>query len=64
MIWQSYTGGYVIPSYFNPEGKKHGVLVLPTGAGKTRVGMQAIETVNAPAFAVVPTLNLVDQWIS
>ncbi|QZA88209.1 DEAD/DEAH box helicase family protein [Salinarchaeum sp. IM2453] len=40
-----------------------GVLVLPTGAGKTYIGMQAVEEVNAPAFVVVPTLDLVDQWI-
>lgn len=40
-----------------------GALVLPTGAGKTYVGMQAIDAVNAPAFVVVPTLDLVDQWI-
>ncbi|MFB6187924.1 MAG: DEAD/DEAH box helicase family protein [Halobacteriaceae archaeon] len=43
--------------------EKQGVLVLPTGAGKTYVGMQAIDTVNAPTFIVVPTLDLVDQWI-
>ena len=41
-----------------------GVLVLPTGAGKTYVGMAAIEATNAPAFVVVPTLDLVDQWTS
>jgi superfamily II DNA or RNA helicase len=40
-----------------------GVVVLPTGAGKTYVGMQAIARVNAPTFVVVPTLDLVDQWI-
>ncbi|MFW5959114.1 MAG: DEAD/DEAH box helicase family protein [Natronomonas sp.] len=43
--------------------EQRGVLVLPTGAGKTYVGMQAIDAVNAPAFVVVPTLDLVDQWI-
>lgn len=43
--------------------ERRGVLVLPTGAGKTYVGMEAIEEVNAPAFVVVPTLDLVDQWI-
>lgn len=26
--------------------------------------MQAIEEVNVPAFVVVPTLDLVDQWIN
>lgn len=42
--------------------ERRGVLVLPTGAGKTYVGMEAIEEVNAPTFVVVPTLDLVDQW--
>ncbi|MFB6153819.1 MAG: DEAD/DEAH box helicase family protein [Halodesulfurarchaeum sp.] len=41
---------------------KKGVLVLPTGSGKTYIGMAAIRVVNAPAFVVVPTLDLVDQW--
>ena len=40
-----------------------GTLVLPTGAGMTYVGMAAIEAVDAPTFVVVPTLDLVDQWI-
>jgi superfamily II DNA or RNA helicase len=39
-----------------------GAIVLPTGAGKTYVGMHAIATVDAPSFVVVPTLDLVDQW--
>lgn len=43
--------------------EKRGVLVLPTGSGKTFVGMQAIDAVNVPTFVVVPTLDLVDQWI-
>ncbi|OKY77377.1 MAG: ssDNA-dependent ATPase helicase superfamily II XpB [Candidatus Methanohalarchaeum thermophilum] len=41
---------------------KRGVLILPTGSGKTYIGMAAIQEVNAPAFVVVPTLDLVDQW--
>lgn len=41
---------------------RKGVLVLPTGSGKTYIGMAAIAEVNAPAFVVVPTLDLVDQW--
>lgn len=41
---------------------RRGILVLPTGSGKTYIGMMAIQHVNAPVFVVVPTLDLVDQW--
>jgi len=50
---------------------KQGVVVLPTGAGKTYVAFGAIARLNkdriaspAPTFIVVPTLDLVDQWIA
>lgn len=41
---------------------RRGVIVLPTGAGKTLIGMKAIELVNKPAIVVVPTLDLLQQW--
>ncbi|WP_233203897.1 DEAD/DEAH box helicase [Halegenticoccus soli] len=41
---------------------KRGAVVLPTGAGKTYVGMAAIDATDAPTLVVVPTLDLVDQW--
>ena len=41
---------------------RRGVLVLPTGSGKTYIALKAIEAINSPAFIVVPTLDLVDQW--
>ncbi len=41
---------------------KHGVLVLPTGAGKTVIGIKAISALNVPTLVVVPTLELVKQW--
>ena len=41
---------------------KRGVIVLPTGAGKTIVAMAAISSVNAPAIVVVPTIDLIEQW--
>jgi superfamily II DNA or RNA helicase len=41
---------------------ERGVLVLPTGSGKTYLGISAIDRVNTPAIVVVPTLDLVDQW--
>ncbi len=40
-----------------------GVVVLPTGTGKTHVAMKAISIVN-PAIVVVPTLDLLAQWKS
>lgn len=39
-----------------------GCVVLPTGSGKTLVGVKAIEKANAASLVVVPTLDLVDQW--
>jgi superfamily II DNA or RNA helicase len=39
-----------------------GSVVLPTGSGKTIVGVKAIEKVNASSLIVVPTLDLMDQW--
>jgi superfamily II DNA or RNA helicase len=41
-----------------------GCVVLPTGSGKSLVGIKAIEKANAAALVVVPTLDLMDQWIS
>ena len=41
---------------------RNGALVLPTGAGKTIIGMKAISILNVPTLVVVPTLELVQQW--
>ena len=41
---------------------RNGVLVLPTGAGKTVIGIKAISVLNAPTLVVAPTLELVKQW--
>ena len=41
---------------------RNGVLVLPTGAGKTVIGIRAISVLNVPTLIVVPTLELVKQW--
>jgi superfamily II DNA or RNA helicase len=41
---------------------RRGVVVLPTGAGKTVVALKAIELVNQPTIVVVPTLDLMEQW--
>jgi len=44
------------------ENGKWGVLVLPTGSGKTLTGIRAISGCNTPALVVVPTLDLLEQW--
>jgi superfamily II DNA or RNA helicase len=41
-----------------------GVVVLPTGAGKTAVAMSAMERVGRSTLVVVPTLALLKQWYS
>ncbi len=39
-----------------------GVLELPTGSGKTVIGLKAIEAVGQSALVVVPTIDLLTQW--
>ncbi len=39
-----------------------GCVILPTGAGKTAIGIKAIEKVNASTLVVVPTIDLMEQW--
>jgi superfamily II DNA or RNA helicase len=41
---------------------RNGVIVLPTGAGKTILAIEAAARLNTPTLVVVPTLDLVDQW--
>ena len=43
---------------------KKGCIVLPTGAGKTVIGVKAIEVINSASLVVVPTIDLMDQWAS
>ncbi len=42
--------------------KGRGVVVLPTGAGKSHVAVMAIDDRRRSALVVVPTLDLVRQW--
>lgn len=46
---------------WNANGRR-GVIVLPTGSGKTFIGIKAISMLNAPAIVVAPTIDLVNQW--
>ncbi|ELZ25062.1 type III restriction protein res subunit [Halosimplex carlsbadense 2-9-1] len=39
-----------------------GVLELPTGSGKTVVGIAAMEALDTPTLVVVPTIDLLEQW--
>ncbi|MHA1819728.1 MAG: DEAD/DEAH box helicase, partial [Promethearchaeota archaeon] len=39
-----------------------GIVILPTGSGKTFVGLAAIALMNIKTLIVVPTIELVDQW--
>ncbi len=42
--------------------KGRGVVVLPTGAGKTFVAQLAIEHIARSTLVVVPTIDLLNQW--
>ncbi|MEM2823521.1 MAG: DEAD/DEAH box helicase family protein [Thermofilaceae archaeon] len=42
--------------------ERRGIIVLPTGAGKTMVAIAAIAELACPTLIVVPTLELMDQW--
>ncbi|MFN3202824.1 MAG: DEAD/DEAH box helicase family protein [Bradymonadia bacterium] len=44
------------------KAKGRGVVVLPTGAGKTYVALMAIEAKGRSTLVVAPTLDLVRQW--
>lgn len=41
---------------------RRGVVVLPTGAGKTRIALAAMASVRAPVLCLVPTKALLTQW--
>jgi superfamily II DNA or RNA helicase len=39
-----------------------GVVVLPTGTGKTHLAVLAIQKVGRPALVITPTIDLLNQW--
>ena len=43
---------------------KRGILVLPTGSGKTHVAISAIRNLRKPTLVLVPTRVLLHQWTS
>jgi len=43
---------------------KRGCIVLPTGSGKTVIGVKAVEVINSASLVIVPTIDLMDQWTS
>ena len=44
------------------DADRHGTLELPTGSGKTVIGLAAIERCGTPTLVVVPTIDLLVQW--
>ncbi|WP_244605319.1 DEAD/DEAH box helicase family protein [Halorhabdus rudnickae] len=44
------------------DADEYGVLELPTGSGKTVIGIAAIEALGTAALIVVPTIDLLEQW--
>lgn len=46
------------------DSDRRGVIELPTGSGKTVIGIGAIEGCETPTLVVVPTIDLLDQWVT
>ena len=44
------------------KGNKRGVVILPTGAGKSYLATLAIEKANRSTLVIVPTIDLMNQW--
>ncbi|MFZ5892690.1 MAG: DEAD/DEAH box helicase family protein [Myxococcota bacterium] len=43
--------------------QRRGILVMPTGSGKTRVAIAAMSRTRSPTLCVVPTRALLEQWL-
>ncbi|NKB68352.1 MAG: DEAD/DEAH box helicase [Candidatus Latescibacteria bacterium] len=44
------------------QNRSRGVVVLPTGSGKSQVGLAAIAATGRSALVVAPTIDLMNQW--
>ncbi len=44
------------------DGDCRGVVVMPTGSGKTYFAVMAMERIKRPTLIVVPTIDLMQQW--
>ena len=44
-------------------GHRRGVVALPTGSGKTRLALAAMQRTRLSAICLVPTRVLLDQWL-
>jgi len=44
------------------KAEMRGCVVLPTGSGKTLIGIKSIQRVNSSTLIIVPTLDLMGQW--
>jgi superfamily II DNA or RNA helicase len=49
-----------VEAWWNASGR--GVVVLPTGTGKTFAAMLAIQKAARPAIVLTPTIDLLNQW--
>ncbi|MHA1727454.1 MAG: DEAD/DEAH box helicase [Promethearchaeota archaeon] len=47
--------------HWNKNGKR-GIVILPTGSGKSFLGLHAITQLLQKTLIVVPTLELIDEW--
>jgi superfamily II DNA or RNA helicase len=45
------------------EAGSKGVVVLPTGSGKTFIALQAMELTGLKTLIIVPTITLIEQWL-
>ncbi len=52
---------YAAVEAWNRAGRR-GIVVMPTGSGKTLIAEMAIEKTGRPCLIVAPTLDLVSQW--